>query len=117
MEQAVISYFSQEVLSKLRSMQDREHVHRTVTGEYEPVNFPPNSSFRFWVNTELKTYDLHWHASTEIIVPIKEPLRVVVRQQEYCVNEGDIFIIPAGELHEFSCTDKGIRLKACIITF
>lgn len=110
MEQSVISYFTPEVLTKLREMQDREHVHRTVTGEYEPVNFPPNSSFRFWVNKESKTYDLHWHSSTEIIVPIRESIRVIVRQREYQVNPGDIFIIPAGELHEFTCTDRGIRL-------
>lgn len=110
MEQSVITYFTPEVLDKLREMQDREHVHRTVTGEYEPVNFPPNSSFRFWVNKESKTYDLHWHSPTEIIVPITEAIRVTVRQKEYYVAPGDIFVIPGGELHEFSCTDQGIRL-------
>lgn len=110
MERSVISYFTPEVLTRLRAMQDREHVHRTVTGEYEPVNFPPNSSFRFWVNKETKKYDLHWHASTEILVPIVEAIRVVVKQQEYVVNPGDIFIIPAGELHEYTCTDSGVRL-------
>jgi len=110
LEQGEIAYFTPEVLADLRRMQDKEHVHRTVTGEYEPVNFPPNSNFRFWVNKESKTYDLHWHASTEIIVPIIEQIEVTVRQKKYMVNPGDIFIIPGGELHEFTCTDQGIRL-------
>ena len=54
--QAEIPYFTQDIVNHFRTMQDREYIRRTVTGEYEPVNFPPNSSFRFWVNKELRNY-------------------------------------------------------------
>ncbi len=110
MKHSEIPYFSQEIIANLRSMQDREHVKRTVTGEYEPVNFPPNSSFRFWVNKELKNFELHWHASTEIIVPIENRVVVHVRQQEYILNPGEIFVIPGGELHDLICMENGVRL-------
>ena len=110
LEKAAISYFTPEVITNLRALQDREYVQRTVSGEYELVNFPSNSSFRFWVNKESTTYHLHWHTSTEIIVPIREQIHITVKQQNYCLNPGDIFIIPAGELHEFTCTDQGVRL-------
>lgn len=105
-----IPFFTLEKINHFRSMQDREYIKRTVTGEYEPVNFPPNSSFRFWVNKEIRIYEQHWHASTEIIVPIQNQMTVHVGQQEYRLNPGEIFIIPDGELHELICTEPGIRL-------
>ncbi|MBR2407658.1 MAG: helix-turn-helix transcriptional regulator [Lachnospiraceae bacterium] len=108
--QSEIPYFTRDVINHFRTMQDREYIRRTVTGEYEPVNFPPNSSFRFWVNKELRNYEKHWHASTEIIVPIENHMTVHVKQQEYILNPGEIFIIPDGELHDLICSEPGVRL-------
>lgn len=108
--QTGIPFFTKEIVANFRTLQDREYIRRTVTGEYEPVNFPPNSSFRFWVNKETKNYEKHWHASTEILVPIEGQMMVHVKQQEYILNPGEIFVIPDGELHELTCIDEGIRL-------
>lgn len=110
MDQWNIPYFTQEIIDNLRTMQDREYIRRTVTGEYEPVNFPPSSSFRFWVNKETRDYEKHWHASTEIIVPIEKQMIVHVKQQEYILNPGEIFVIPDGELHDLICSGGGCRL-------
>ncbi len=110
MKQAEIPFFTPEVLKHFRTMQDREYIKRTVTGEYEPVNFPPDSSFRFWVNKESRNFEKHWHASTEIVVPIVNRIMVHVRQQEYILNPGEIFVIPDGELHDLIYIEEGIRL-------
>lgn len=110
LSQSEIPFFTKEILANFRTMQDREYIRRTVTGEYEPVNFPPNSSFRFWVNKEFRNYEKHWHASTEIIVPIENRMMVHVKQQEYIINPGEIFVIPDGELHDLICIEEGVRL-------
>ena len=110
LNQPDIPFFTKDVLANFRTMQDREYIRRTVTGEYEPVNFPPNSSFRFWVNKENRNYEKHWHASTEIIVPIESRMMVHVKQQEYIIHPGEIFIIPDGELHDLICMEEGVRL-------
>ncbi len=110
MNQAETPYFTQDIIQHFRTMQDREYIRRTVTGEYEPVNFPPNSNFRFWVNKEVRTYEKHWNASTEIVVPIENSTVVHVKQQKYVLNPGEIFIIPDGELHDLVCTEPGVRL-------
>ena len=110
MENAVIPYFTADTIRNLRTLQDREHVSRVVTGEYEPVIFPPSSSFRFWVNKESLDFKLHWHASTEIVVPIDHPVTVHIRQQEYILHPGDIFVIPSGELHDLLFSQQGFCL-------
>lgn len=108
--QSEVRFFTKEIVANFRTLQDREYIRRTVTGEYEPVVFPPNSSFRFWVNKETRDYEKHWHASTEIIVPIENQMIVRVKQQEYVLSPGEIFVIPDGELHELICSGGGIRL-------
>ncbi len=110
MSQSEIPYFTKEIVTNFRTLQDREYIRRTVTGEYEPVNFPPNSSFRFWVNKETRNYERHWHVSTEIVVPIEGQMIAHVNQQEYIINPGEIFVIPDGELHDLFCVEEGIRL-------
>lgn len=37
-------------------------------------------------------------------------MTVHVKQQEYILNPGEIFVIPDGELHELDCTEPGVRL-------
>lgn len=110
METHEIPFFSIEKVRNFRTLQDRTHVSRTVDGEYEPVNYSPGSSVRFWVNIESRQYDLHWHASTEIIVPIINDVTVCMRGEEYVLHPGDIFIIPPGELHALKIPETGTRL-------
>ncbi len=105
-----IPYFTQEIVKNFRTLQDREYVKRTVNGDYEPVNYPTNSSFRFWVNKEFRNFEPHWHASTEIIVPIENRVTVHVSGQEYLLHPGDIFVIPDGVLHDLICNEEGVRL-------
>lgn len=110
MENTAIPYFTPDVITHFRALQDREHIRRTVTGEYEPVNFPPGSSVRIWVNIESISYAPHWHTATEIIVPVDNIYTVLVRDQEYILKPGDIFIIPSGELHQLIGPENGARL-------
>lgn len=110
METKEIPFFTLEKVRNFRTLQDRTHVSRTVDGDYEPVNYSPGSSVRFWVNIESRQFDLHWHASTEIIVPIVNNVVVHMRGNEYTIYPGEIFIIPPGELHSFTIPETGIRL-------
>ena len=110
MEFKEIPFFTMDKLLHFRALQDRTHVSRTVDGEYEPVNYSPGSSVRFWVNKETRQFELHWHASTEIIVPIENIVTVHMRGTEYVLHPGDIFVIPPGELHELGIPPAGLRL-------
>ena len=110
METKEIPFFTIEKVREFRALQDRTHVSRTQDGDYEPVNYSPGSSVRFWVNIESRQYDLHWHASTEIIVPIVNTITVRLRGMEYVLNPGEIFVIPPGDLHALEIPDTGMRL-------
>lgn len=100
----------ENLVSKFREQQLREEFNRIVDGNYELVNYLPGSSVRFWVNTEATDYALHWHPALEIIMPLENGYTVIVGQIEYHLTPGDIFIIPAGELHHLIAPPTGTRL-------
>jgi len=99
-----------EILNKILEQQRREHFQRIVDTSYEMVDYPPGSSIRFWLNNEDTHYELHWHPALEIIMPLENSYNVVVRQEEYHLQPGDILIIPAGELHALIAPETGTRL-------
>lgn len=83
---------------------------RVVDGNYEVVNYLPGSAIRFWVNKENINFSTHWHPAVEIIMPLENGYTVIVGQVEYNLNPGDIFVIPAGELHHLIAPPSGTRL-------
>ncbi|HWT27668.1 MAG TPA: AraC family transcriptional regulator, partial [Mobilitalea sp.] len=52
---------------------------------------------------------IHWHTAVEIIMPVENIYTIVIGKVTYRLKEGDILIIPPGELHELIAPDKGLR--------
>ena len=98
------------LVNQYRELQLKEEFQRIVDGNYELVSYLPGSSVRFWVNTEPTEYATHWHPALEIIMPLENTYTVTAGQEEYHLNPGDIFIIPAGELHQLTAPPTGTRL-------
>ncbi|MCM1569654.1 MAG: AraC family transcriptional regulator [Roseburia sp.] len=82
---------------------------RSVDEELEHTHHIKGGSIRFWHNTQAVDFSNHWHTSVEIIMPLEEGYTVYIQQQEYVLQEGDIFIIPAGTVHALHSPDKGSR--------
>ncbi|MDL2301658.1 AraC family transcriptional regulator [Lachnospiraceae bacterium OttesenSCG-928-D06] len=110
MESTLFDVLEDKVLHKYLEQQHQIAVKRIVESNYETVIYPPGSSIRFWLNDESTNYALHWHPALEIIMPLENIYTVTVRQKEYVLNPGDIFIIPAGELHILTAPPTGTRL-------
>lgn len=83
---------------------------REVTGTHEKVSFEENQSVLLFLNREAESYDTHWHAAGEIIMPIENTYTVQVAGHTYELEEGDIFFIPPGELHKLISLPTGMRL-------
>lgn len=81
-----------------------------LNGVFEKVDFTNNSSILLYVNKEYEDYPIHWHAATEIIMPIENTYSVTMNKTQYSLKEGDILIIPPGELHELYAPPTGSRI-------
>lgn len=88
---------------------DTEPEARIITDEYELPNFVSQTAFRFWYNTQTESYPLHWHDAQEIIIPLQDSYTVTLRDRDYCIEPGDIFLIPPGELHSIPDPPPGSR--------
>jgi len=72
---------------------------REISGTFEKVNYSEGASVLLWVNREYANYPLHWHSAVEIIMPLENSYTVSMNKTSYNLREGDILIIPPGELH------------------
>lgn len=81
-----------------------------LNGVFEKVNFTNNSSIRLHINREYEDYPIHWHSATEIIMPLENTYSVTMNKTQYSLKEGDILIIPPGELHELYAPPTGTRI-------
>ena len=82
---------------------------RILDGIYEKVDYRDNSSILLHVNKEIDNYSPHWHTAIEIIMPISNVYTIVIGKTTYNMQEGDILVIPPGELHELIAPDDGLR--------
>jgi len=89
---------------------NQEQFNRIVDSSYELVDYLPDSFTRFWINDVPLNYTTHWHPAIEIIIPLRNTYNVIIRNQKYELQPGDIFIIPAGELHHLISPKSGLRL-------
>lgn len=76
---------------------------------YEIAQYMQGTTMRFWYNTEILNYATHWHESVEIIVPLENTYEVIIQEQTYNLNPGDILIIPPGYLHATKAPATGSR--------
>lgn len=82
---------------------------RSVDKELEVTKYLKGASIRFWYNTQNLAFSSHWHTAVEIIMPLEDTYTVTIQQQDYVLQEGDIFVIPAGTVHSMSAPPTGAR--------
>ncbi|MCD7762593.1 MAG: AraC family transcriptional regulator [Lachnospiraceae bacterium] len=90
--------------------QDSEQYHRRMESEREVVDYRPDTTLRFFINSQAESYEMHWHPATELIMPIENTYTVIVGQTRYDLNPGEILLIPPGELHQLIAPPSGLRL-------
>lgn len=81
-----------------------------LNGVFEKVNFTGSSSILLYINREYEDYPIHWHSAAEIIMPVENAYSVVMNKTRYSLGEGDILIIPPGELHALYAPPAGARI-------
>ena len=64
-----------------------------LDGSYEQIKFHDYESVLLYNNTQYETYEPHWHASTEIIMPVKGDYTIICNGTNYYLKERDILII------------------------
>ena len=83
---------------------------RKVEGTFEKVGYSDDSSVLLWVNQNNINFPLHWHPAVEIIMPLSNSYTVTINKIVYTLYEGDILIIPPGDLHELYAPPQGSRI-------
>lgn len=80
-----------------------------MEGIYEKVDYQNNSSILLHINHETDNYSTHWHTAIEMIMPVSNFYTVTIGKTTYRLLEGEILIIPPGELHELIAPEDGVR--------
>lgn len=70
-----------------------------VNKNHEIVNYHNSSTIRIWYNQQSEKYPFHWQNSLEIILPVSDCYYAVINEITHCIQEGEIYFIPPGELH------------------
>ncbi len=83
---------------------------RDIKGTFEKVGYSENSSVLLYVNHTSTNFPLHWHSAVEIIMPLSNSYSVVLNKINFRLREGDVLIIPPGDLHELYAPPEGSRI-------
>ncbi len=79
-------------------------------GTKEIVHHDQFNGFKIYLNNNAEDYPAHWHSDIEILMPIKNSYTAKIENETHLLNEGDIMIIPSGEMHTLTAPDDGERL-------
>ncbi|MBO7336771.1 MAG: helix-turn-helix transcriptional regulator [Lachnospiraceae bacterium] len=79
-------------------------------GTKEIVHHDQFEGFKIHMNAKHEDYPAHWHSDIEIIMPLKSTFNVMIDNVTHILNEGDIIIIPSGEMHTLTSPPVGERL-------
>jgi AraC-like DNA-binding protein len=82
---------------------------RILDGIYEKVDYQNSTSILLHINNRDDNYSVHWHTAIELIMPIENIYTINIGKTTYVLREGDILIIPPGELHELIAPEQGVR--------
>ncbi len=82
---------------------------RVTQGEHEFVTYPENTSIRIWNMRQADDYDQHFHSAVEVIIPLQGEVMVPTDEQEYCIQPGEVIIIPPGCRHGLHMADGSER--------
>lgn len=73
--------------------------------------FPEPFPVRIIYNRDKQfTYPSHWHNAIEIVVAAKNSSGIVINNQAYNLNEGDIVFISGGDLHSYPLSPGSERI-------
>lgn len=82
-----------------------------LDGVKETVRYQKESRVRLYYNVEMEGYPVHWHAATEVIMPLRGDYHVKCQNEPIHLRPGDILVIPPGVLHEIAApAERGQRL-------
>ena len=80
-----------------------------LDGLHESINFGDSLGVKLFHNAEYEDYPEHWHTGLEIIMPIHSGYTVIIGNDTYTLEEGDIIIINSGVLHSLKAPLNGER--------
>lgn len=87
-----------------------------IEGLHEKGIFTEQYPFRLVIDTtEEFQYPMHWHNAVELAYNISGTCRINISGTGAVLEEGDILLIPPGEIHEIS--SSGMNGKRCFIQF
>jgi len=79
-----------------------------LEGLHEKEIFTEQYPFRLIINSiEEFQYPLHWHNAAELVYNASGYCRIDVSGTEYMLSDGDLLLIPSGEIHEITESSKG----------
>lgn len=81
-----------------------------LNGIHETVSYTSMSGLKLYHNVETESYPVHWHTSMEIIMPLHADYIAEICDIKTVISEGNIFLIPPGELHTLIAPPVGERL-------
>lgn len=78
-----------------------------LEGLHEKEIFTEQYPFRLIINnSEEFQYPLHWHNAAELVYNKSGCCRIDVSGTEYPLSDGDLLLIPSGEIHEITASSK-----------
>ena len=81
-----------------------------LNGTRETVNYEGNIGIMVHDNDKVEDYPLHWHTDMEIITTMENIYTFEIEGEKKVINQGEILIIPSGELHRLYAPESGRRL-------
>jgi len=83
---------------------------KNLDGIFEKVEYNENTLILLYKNKEMENYPDHWHNAVEIIMPVEGNYSVETCDERFNLKEGDILIVPPGELHKINSPSEGTRI-------
>lgn len=76
---------------------------RKVSGLEEDVDFLQGSHVRIWYNTDIVSYDMHYHNALEIIYMYESDTLIKLTDKDILLQTGDLIFIPPYVTHQTRC--------------
>ena len=82
---------------------------RILQGKQEYVTYAEHSSIRIWPSDTASHYDYHQHSAVEIILPHRGISVYRLPERVYCVEPGQVLIVPSDMPHELTESKETLR--------
>lgn len=81
-----------------------------LNGLHETINYGDSLGLRLYHNVDYEDYPEHWHTGIEIIMPVTSVYTVIVGEERYHLEKGDICMVNSGVLHGLEAPPTGERI-------